>query len=192
VIVTVLPAVETVALREFEDVFAVAVTVTVPLPDPDAPDETVSHDAVVDDVQPQPEAAVTVIVAAPPPAATDALVGDTVGVHVPACVTVKVDPAIVSVPVREAPVFDATVNPAVPDPVPDAPLVSVIQVALLRPVHVHDEPEVVIVTEPVPPEAAIEAAVDDSVALQGAEKENVFESSLVADPPGPTAVMRTV
>jgi hypothetical protein len=70
-----------------------------------------------------------------------------------ACVTVNAPPAIVSVPVRAAPVFAATLNATEPFPVPEAPAVTVIQVALLAAVHPHvlaaDTD-----TVPVPPAAA--------------------------------------
>jgi hypothetical protein len=48
---------------------------------------------------------------------------------------VKVCPAIVSVPVRLAPPFDATRIRTVPDPVPLAPELIVIHAALLVAVH---------------------------------------------------------
>ena len=72
----------------------------------------------------------------------------------PACVTVNVASAIVSVPVRLAIVgFAATLKPALPDPVPLAPLVTVIHGALL--VAVHAQPDnVVTVLLPLPPAAA--------------------------------------
>jgi hypothetical protein len=55
---------------------------------------------------------------------------------VPACVTVNVSPATVSVPLRwPVPVFGATVKATVPAPLPEAPLVMVIHAALLVPVH---------------------------------------------------------
>jgi hypothetical protein len=55
---------------------------------------------------------------------------------VPACVTVNVRPATVSVPMRwPVPVFGATVKATLPAPLPDAPLVIVIQAALLVAVH---------------------------------------------------------
>jgi hypothetical protein len=48
---------------------------------------------------------------------------------------VKVCPAIVTVPVRLAPLFDATRIRTVPDPVPLAPELIVIHAALLVAVH---------------------------------------------------------
>jgi len=68
-----------------------------------------------------------------------------------ACVTVNVDPAIVSVPVRAPPVFAATVNVTVPLPVPLAPLAIVIQLALLLAVHVQPDCVVTVTGPPVPP-----------------------------------------
>ena len=65
----------------------------------------------------------------------------------------KVRPAIVSVPLRLAvAVFAATLNPAVPGPVPDAPLVTVIHDALVVAVHAQPAPAVTPVL-PVPPAA---------------------------------------
>ena len=72
----------------------------------------------------------------------------------PLCVTVKVWPAIVTVPVRCAVAeFAAMVMLTVPLPVPLAPAVIVTKlVALLTAVHVH--PDVVVTfTVPVPPAA---------------------------------------
>ena len=55
-----------------------------------------------------------------------------------ACVTVKVCPPIVTVPVRKASVaLIATLSATAPLPVPVAPAVTVIQAALLAAVHAH-------------------------------------------------------
>ena len=73
------------------------------MPLPDAPALIVIHAALLDAVQLQPAPAVTVMV----PVAAAAVVrfdepGEIVDVHVvPACVTVKVCPPIVIVPVRD-------------------------------------------------------------------------------------------
>jgi hypothetical protein len=75
------------------------------------------------------------------------------------CVTVKVFPAIVSVPVRSVvPEYEATVNTADPLPVPLAPDVTVIHATLLA--AVHEQPEAaVIADDPVPPvDGTVEAA----------------------------------
>src|ERR1043165_6457828 len=68
-----------------------------------------------------------------------------------ACVTVNVEPAIVSVPVRAPPVFAATVNVTVPVPVRVAPLVIVIQLTLLAAVHAQPDCVVTVTGPPVPP-----------------------------------------
>jgi hypothetical protein len=66
-------------------------------------------------------------------------------------VTVNVAPAIVSVPVRLAAVFDATLNDTEPSPVPVAPPVTVIHALLLT--AVHGQPDVAAtVMLPVPPD----------------------------------------
>ena len=57
------------------------------------------------------------------------------GLLLAACVTVNGRPAIVSVPVRAAPVLEATLNATEPLPVPVAPDVTVIHEALLLAVH---------------------------------------------------------
>jgi hypothetical protein len=102
VTVNVLPPTVRVPVRWLVVGFAVRLYVTEPLPLPFAPAVTVIQPALLVAVQPQPVAAVTVIV--PVPAASDgfAEVGAMVGEQgAPACVTVKVLPAIVRVPVRE-------------------------------------------------------------------------------------------
>src|SRR5262245_45161720 len=61
------------------------------------------------------------------------------------------EPAIVSVLVRSAPVLTATVNAAVPLPVP-LPVVNVTNAALLLAVQLHPVPAVTVMgAEPVPP-----------------------------------------
>jgi hypothetical protein len=73
-----------------------------------------------------------------PPPATEALTGAIVAVQTtPACVTVKVSPPTVIVPVRlERLVFAATVNATVPVPEPLAPDVIEIHEAAVVAVHV--------------------------------------------------------
>jgi hypothetical protein len=84
----------------------------------------------------------------------DWLVGEIDGEHAAAAwVTVNVVPAIVMVPVRiEATVFAATLKPTVPLPEPVAPLVTVIQGALLPAVHAQPVATVTLLV-PVPPDA---------------------------------------
>jgi hypothetical protein len=72
----------------------------------------------------------------------------------PFCVTVKVRPPIVSVPVLDVvPVYAATEYPTVPLPWPLAPLVTVIQAAPLAAVQAQPPAELT-VTLPVPPAGA--------------------------------------
>jgi hypothetical protein len=113
-------------------------------------------------VHPHPVVVVTVTLAVPPPAATDALVGDTVKAHVPACVTVTARPATVTVAVRAVvAVLAATVSCTVP--LPD-PLVGATVTQLAPDVAVHPHPVVVVtVTLAVPPPAATDALVGDTV-----------------------------
>lgn len=62
----------------------------------------------------------------------------------------KVWPAIVSVPLRAAPLLDAMLNDTDPLPLPDAPLETVIHGAFDVAVHAH--PLVVVtIVEPLPP-----------------------------------------
>src|SRR5262249_56083224 len=92
---------------------------------PLAPAVTVNHvGALLVAVQVQlPTDAVTPTVPLPAAALGDALVASNVNVHgAPACVTVKVCPAIVSVPVRGVVArFAATAYPTVPLPLPLQP-----------------------------------------------------------------------
>ena len=71
-----------------------------------------------------------------------------------ACVTVKVAPAIVNVPVRvETALFAATLKPTDPLPEPVAPLVTVIQGALLAAVQAQPVAALTLLL-PVPADAA--------------------------------------
>jgi len=74
-----------------------------------------------------------------------------------ACVTVKVCPAMVSVPVRELPVFAWTEYPTVPLPLPFPPEVIVIQPGLPLTAQGHVVGAVT-VTLPAPPAAGADAA----------------------------------
>ena len=85
----------------------------VPLPLPVAPAVTVIHASLLVATQLHPADAKTVMVPVAPVAAKLANEGEVVDTHdtgvTPACVTVNVLPAIVSVPVRDVvPVFAAT------------------------------------------------------------------------------------
>src|SRR5688500_11325360 len=93
-------------------VFAVTLKLTAPLPLPLAPAVMLIHEALLVVVHAQP-LAVDTVTGAPTPAvaATDSLVGAIENAHVAgagaAWLTVNVSPAMVTVPVRGAPVFAA-------------------------------------------------------------------------------------
>lgn len=74
------------------------------------------------------------------------------GLLLAACITVNVRPAIVSVPVRAAPLFAATLKATEPLPAPIAPDVTVIHDALLAAVHWHVLADVTVAV-PAPPAA---------------------------------------
>ena len=84
-----------------------------------------------------------------------------------ACDTVKVCPAIVSVPVRAAAVFAATANATVPLPVPEAPPVTVSHGAFALAVHAHVLAEAVTATVPDAPVSATFWPVGEIVNVQG-------------------------
>jgi hypothetical protein len=186
VTVKLLPPMVSVAVRAVVVGFAVKLYVTDPLPVP--PVLTVSHAALLLVLHAHPAVAVTVTVPVPAVAATLAEVPEIVGAHgVPACVTVKVAPAIVNVPVRlVVPAFAATVNDTVPVPVPAAPELIVIHAALLTAAHTHPAAAVTVLL-PAPPPAAMACETGEMLGAHGALKENVFERALGALPPGPTA-----
>jgi hypothetical protein len=96
----------------------------------------VSHDALLVAVQAQEAAAVTETAAPAPPAAPmDWLVELRDGVQDPACVTVNVCPAIVSVPVRALPGLAAAEIVTLPLPAPAAAPATVSHATLLAAVH---------------------------------------------------------
>ena len=107
-----------------------------------------------------------------------------------AWLTVKVIPATLSVPVRaEVAVFAAAEKLTVPFPLPGVPAVTVSHDAAL--VAVHAQPVATLtLTDPVDAAAPSAADVADSVGAHGAERANVFDTALVADPPGPMDVTR--
>jgi hypothetical protein len=96
--------------------------------------------------------AVTITLPVPPPDGADSVAGAIENVHGggggAACDTVKICPAIVSVPVRGAPGFASTLNPTAPLPVPEAPLATVIDAALVVAVHAHVGADAVTRTDP--------------------------------------------
>ena len=152
--VNVAPPIVKVPVRLEATVLAATLKTTVPLPEPVAPLVTVIHAALLTAVHAQPVAAATVLLPVPPAAVKDCVAGEIDGEQDPAaCVTVKVVPAIVSVPVRpDVTVFAATLNPTVPLPDPEAPLVTEIQAALLDAVHGQPVAMVTLLL-PVPPDS---------------------------------------
>jgi hypothetical protein len=167
VTVNVLPAIVTVPVRGDTDVFAAELKLTEPLPAPDAPAVTVSQLSLLTAVHAQPAGAVTATVPVPPLDTTLCEVGEIVSVQViPACVTVKLLPAIVSVPERvDTPVFAAAVNDTEPLPDPDAPAVMVSQLSLLTAVHAQPDGAVT-ATVPVPPFATTVCDGGEIVSVQ--------------------------
>jgi len=101
--------------------FAAIVNVTDPLPLPDA-GLTVIHDTLLVAVHPQPAGVVTPTEAVLAPSPTDSVIGEIANVQAtPACVTVTVCPATLTVPVRELVLeFAAIVSVTDPFPLPDA------------------------------------------------------------------------
>src|SRR5262249_2602973 len=169
----VCPVIVSVPVRGVVVRFAATAYPTVPLPVPLDPDVTVNHvGALLVAVQVQlPTDAVTPTVPLPAAAPGDALVASRVNVHgAPACVTVNVCPAIVSVPVRGVVVrFAATAYPTVPLPMRRAPAVTVNHVgALLVAVQVQLPTEAVTLTVPLPAAALGDALVASRVKVQGA------------------------
>src|SRR5512136_2072835 len=112
------------------------------------------HDALDKACQRQPDAELTLTDRVPPALETESLAGDKAYVHAgcdAAWETVTVEPATVSVPVRAAlPIFGATMNVKVPEPDPETPGSTVIQLALLAAVQAQPGP-VVTVTVEAPP-----------------------------------------
>jgi hypothetical protein len=108
----------------------------------------------------------------------------------PTCVMVTVRPATVSVPDRvPVAVLAATAYPTAPFPLPLAVPVSVSHELLLEADHEHPAPAVT-ETVPLPPDAAADASSGETPNEQVAENMKGFDTPLVAEPPGPTAVTR--
>jgi hypothetical protein len=136
-------------------VFAAALKATLPLPVPDAPLVTVSQGAFAAAVHAQDAVdAVTATDPVPPESPTLCVVGPMENVQggggAAACDTVNVCPAIVSVPLRAAPVFAAIAKATVPLPVPAAPLLTVSHATFAVAVHAQVALEAVTATELVP------------------------------------------
>jgi hypothetical protein len=152
VTVNVWPATVTVPVRAAPVVLAAADTATVPLPVPELPLVIVIHGTFGIAVHVQAGPVVTIVEAAPPPTGTDCDDGAMAKLHAAAaCMTLNVWPAIVTVPVRAAPVFAATDRATVPLPVPEPPLVTVIHGTFGVAVHVQAGPVVTMVEAGPPP-----------------------------------------
>jgi hypothetical protein len=119
--------------------FAAILNEADPLPLPVAPPVNVIHPALLVDDHAHPVGAVTAAEPVVAVAATDCVDGEIAYVQgTAACVTVKVCPAIVSVPMRcDAFGFGATLKDARPPPLPLVAPSSVIHAALLAAVHAH-------------------------------------------------------
>jgi hypothetical protein len=145
------------------EVRAVTLYETVPVPVPLLPPVTVIHAVLLlTAVHAHPLVVVTAADCEPPAATTLWDVGASVKAHAPACVTVTVCDAIVSVPVRGlVEVLTAIAYATVPLPFPLPPPVTEIHDALLAPVHA--QPLVVVTAvDNAPPAAGAVCAVDDS------------------------------
>jgi hypothetical protein len=186
------PAIATVPVRWAAAGLAAMVMLTVPLPVPLAPAVTVIHAALLAAVHAQPEAEVTLTLVDSPAAIAVLAAGliAKVQASTPPCVTVKVRPAIVMVPVRAAvAALAAAAYPTEPGPVPDPPEVTVSQLAFEAAVQAQPVPAVT-ETLPVDPGAVIVAAAGEIDGEQGLEVVNGLDSALAAVPPGPTAETR--
>jgi hypothetical protein len=159
------------------------------MPDPVRDPAIVAQVAFEDVDHEQVDEVVTVIVPLVPAGGAAIAVGDTAIAHGAACVTVKVCPPIVIVPLRDVvPVFAETLYRTLPLPLPLAPAVIVIHATLLADVHAQPV-AAVIVTLPVTAADVVRfEEVGEMPGEHGGLNANVFERALGADPPGPTAL----
>jgi hypothetical protein len=163
-IVNVRPAIVSVPDRD-PPVCRATLNVTFPLPLPLAPPVTLIQSALLAAVHVQPVAAVTPTVPDPPLPGTLVLVDESAYEQAPGCVTVKVCPAAVIVPVLAGPVFAAALNRTVPLPVPVAPAEIVSQAASA--VADHAQPPAVWTSkDPGPPPAGTDALADVMAKVQ--------------------------
>jgi hypothetical protein len=163
-----LPAIVIVTLRA-APVFGLTETVTVPLPVPESPLVIEIHEefSVAAHEHPAPAVIVTFTEKVPPVAPMFSLVGEMENAHAAAaCVIVATLVPMVSVAIREPPVFAPTVNATVPLPVPDAPLAMTIHVALGVAVHAHWLPVSTDIV-PLPPAVGTDCAPGLSVHVHG-------------------------
>ena len=159
--VKLVPATVSAPVRGMPAGLAPMVKFTVPFPVPLPGVTLVSQAAALVAVQARPGVAVTAIAEpAPPAAATDCDVGLMDEHGKACCVTVKLVPATVSVPVRGMPAGLAPmVKFTVPFPVPLPGVTSVIQVAALVAVQVQPGIAVMAIADPAPPAAATDCEV---------------------------------
>jgi hypothetical protein len=140
---------------------AATVKVTVPLPVAEAPPVIVIQELDVVAVHAHPPAAETATEdPLPAVAGTDCDVGLIDVAHDPGCVTVKVCPAIVRLPVRTLPVLAVAANVTAPLPVPLVPCVMLSQESVVDAVHAQPGAMLTAIDGPAPPAA-------DTVALDG-------------------------
>jgi hypothetical protein len=163
--VNVWSAIVNVPMRLAPDRLVATMNVTLPLPFPGPALRTAIQAALLSAPHAHACGAVTTLLPDPPSAVNHRLVGtiekeQALGAF---CVTVKVLPAIVSVPVRGAvTVFAATVNVTLPEPDPVAPPVTLIHAALLLAVHEQPDPAVTTLL-PDPPSLANVCVVGDAL-----------------------------
>ena len=140
-----------------------------PSPVPLALDVIDSHDALL--VADQAQSSIVATVngpAAPPPEPIDTEVGLTKYEHdaeFRPCVIVTICPATVSVPVRDAPPLEETLNVNVPEPLPLVRPVSEIHDALLLADHSHPDGAVIDVDNPLVAAGDTEIVRGDTVKL---------------------------
>jgi hypothetical protein len=138
----------------------------VPLPLPLDPEMTVSHDgALLLAVQAHPAGALTAVDPVAPFAAIEVLTGVSVNVQPSAAwLTVKVWPAIVSVPCRVCVTpFAAAANVTVPLPLPLAPVLTLSQAGVLVAAVQAQPVGAVTLAEPLPPLAPTDVVNGDTV-----------------------------
>jgi hypothetical protein len=185
------PAIVSVAVRAVVVVFAAALKLTVPLAEPLVPPVTVTQLAPLVAVHAQPVVVVTATLPVPPAAATACVEAERLNAQfAPVCVTVKVFPAMVSVPVRdEVAVVAVTAKVTVPFAEPEPPPVTISHDTLLVALHAHPTPAVT-PTAPLPPDDVKDCDVDEMTGAHGPVNAKVLDRPLVAVPPGPTADTR--
>jgi hypothetical protein len=165
VTVYVLPAIVSVPVRVAVDEFVATMKVTVPLPRPGPEWSTATHATLLIASHSHAVLVVTVALPNPPSEVNQPAVDEIDGVQAlgVVCVTVKVVPAIVNVPVRNAvPVFGATVNATLPDPEPVVPAIMVIHDVVVLDSQSHPTPALTRLM-PVPPPPANVWLVGDAL-----------------------------